>query len=58
MNWLRILFFAALIFVQPAVNTWLTFTSALPAKLAQFPVGADTPRRLCPFITALDRAGA
>jgi hypothetical protein len=24
------------------LNTWLTFTSALPTKLAQFPVGANT----------------
>jgi integrase len=24
------------------LNTWLTFTSALPAKLAQFPVGANS----------------
>jgi len=24
------------------LNTWLTFTSALPEKLAQFPVGANS----------------
>ncbi|WP_412180053.1 hypothetical protein, partial [Variovorax paradoxus] len=27
---------------QGRLNTWLTFTSALPTKVAQFPVGANT----------------
>lgn len=27
------------------MNTWLTFTSALPTKLAQFPVGANRLER-------------
>lgn len=28
------------------MNTWLTFTSALPTKLAQFPVGANNEDRI------------
>jgi type IV secretory pathway VirB9-like protein len=37
------------------LNTWLTFTSALPTKLAQFPVGANTDGALYQVYTSPGR---